>query len=348
MHLRYFSWLHFFYNYDSSHLLIADAFFVRAIQSAKREKMNYKTATPETYESVVSEETRKILVFCSKNEVPLIRKLQAQYPDKTITSGTYHYSCTGPKRHPSFKQFTSAQKSKDARPVFMISTPYADAEFIARVMDANNLPMPYEFLSRATGTWLNYQKDFQISRFYNRVETAATKDDQSLYALLQTDVLSSLFENTHFSFNHFIKFLKSKNAKVILVNRKDHFAQAVMGSVMHATPERSVWTKKSAQKIQAKINAGTVAGTLSRQQQIPDHEVILDKIAASGLDHMKLHTEDFIEDQEGKTKEIAAFIDKSVPSKLAIKDYENGLKEINGLSVDGDAVRRYMIDSLGL
>ncbi len=347
LHLRYFSWLYFFYSYDETHLLIADAFFIRKIQTAKKQKMNYKTATPETYEAVITDDTKKVLVFCTENELGLVKKLQAKYPKKTITSGTYNYSCTGPRRNSTFRPFKSPQKSKAARPVFIISTPYADAEFISKTMSVNGLPVPYEYLSRATGTWLQFHKGFQISRYYNEVEQLYTKD-KNLYGLLQTDVLSNLFENTSFSLARFINFLQTNNAKVILVNSTDHFSQAVMGSIMHNTPERSVWTKINNAKIQSKVDSGTISRVLSKLKQIPDDEAILETIANSNIDHLQINIEDFIANQANHIKEIANFIEKPLDSNPLTQDYEDGLKVITGLSSSEEAVRRYMIDCLGL
>ncbi|UTW60013.1 hypothetical protein KFE96_06815 [Kordiimonas sp. SCSIO 12603] len=347
LHFRYFSWLYLFYSYDETHLLIADPFFIRKVMSAQNRQMRYNLATPETYEQHVTEDIKKILVFCSKDELPLIKKLQTQYPDKIITSGTYSYSCTGPQRNSTFRPYQPASPSKKARPVFFISTPYADAEFISHAMKENNLPMPYEYLGRATATWLKFHKNFQVSRFYNEVERIFSQDD-NLYALLQTDVLSSLFNNTNFSIKRFIKFLLKNEAKVVLVNRKDHFAQAVMASVLHNTPERSVWTKKNKAKINATIDSGTVARTLSHKQNLAEDESLLDEIANSGIEHIRIQMEDFIDNQAKYISEIANLIEKNTLSSITPQDYEAGLQEIHGLSKDGNIVRRYMIDSLGL
>lgn len=347
LQLRYLFWLHFFYTYDETHLLIADPFFIRKIQKAKPEKMKYQVATPDAYESAITDNIKKILVFCTQHEVPLVKKLQAQYPDKIITSGTYGYSCTGKGRQSTFLPFKAPMESRNADLVFMITTPYADGEFIAQLMETNGLPMPYEFFGRAHGTWLKAHKNFQISRYFGEVERRFAKD-KKLFSLLQTDVLKSLFDNTHFSLERFLKFAKKKNAKFILVNRKDHFAQAFMGSLLSTTPERSVWTKKGKTAIGASVDTNVIAQALVQQQQLPKDEEMLDQIAASGIPYMRIEMEDFIKNQTSNIEAIASFIGQPITETVLHKDYAAGTSEITGTKLDGEDMRRYTMDILGI
>ncbi|MEX0297680.1 MAG: hypothetical protein AB3N28_01320, partial [Kordiimonas sp.] len=136
-HVGYWSWVHVLYTYDESHLVVADEWFLDQIRSARPAALKCKTVRPAAYEAALTPDVKKVLVLCEQNELRIVRAIQRDYPDLHVTSGTYGFACVGADRYPRLKEFIRPENKKNPKPVFMLTTPYADGEFIAKSMELN-------------------------------------------------------------------------------------------------------------------------------------------------------------------------------------------------------------------
>jgi len=347
-HLGSWSWLHMLYQYDDTHLLIAGSFFVEHLKRARKKPLLCKTALPSNFDEAITDKIKKVLVFSEHDELAITRKIQREHPHIKVTSGTYGYALTGKDRYPRLKEYKPAKKLEQTnRPVLILSTPYADAEFITNVMAENGLPYFHEYLGRPFATWLLRHRHFQVGRFYGTAEQHYAKNG-TLHYLLQTDVLNSVFDNTSFTLKRFIQYLEVSQAKVILVKRRDTIAQALNGQLLNRTLERSVWTKKNAAPLRCKYLPTDLYGSMHRQNHIVEDEKMLDQIAASRTSTLAVCLENFIEDQSSGLADIAAFLGASLGETIETIDYGAGYEKAPNIVRAPDQFRRELIDRVGL
>jgi len=346
-HISHWSWGHFLYQFDETHLFISDASFIKQLRLARKDTLLCKTAQPDNYRSVNFDSIKKVLVFCCKGELAIIKELQEKYPEIQVTSGTYGYACVGKDRRPRLKQYKPAISGKKSRPLIILSTPYADAEFIANVMEMNGLPYAHEFLARPFSTWMKLQDNFQIARFYNVVEDQYSVDGQ-LPFLLQTDALCSLFENTHFNVERFIAFLKKTDAKIITFSRNNKIEQAAIGQLLSRTAERSVWTKKANKKINGSFRNSDFIGFFEKQKQIDWGVNFFSYITQYSQNILNISLEDFVEDQSANIRVIAKFLEVEVPPSIAEINYETGYENFRDIYPAIVGIKRDLSDRLGL
>jgi len=348
-HLGHWSWMFLLYKYDSTHVLIADRPFLDKVHAARETQLQCKTAEPHDYKDVITDDTRKVLVFCEAGELAIVRQLQVQYPEKLISSGTYGYACVGRDRYSRLHEFKPPVVNQKIKPVVILSTPYADAEFVAKVMAENGMPYAHEYLARPFAAWLGLHKGFQVSRFYNIVEKRYAKEGRLSY-LLQTDVLNSLFDNTHYSLGRFLTYLERTDAKVILVTRKNRMAQAITGQILERTAERSIWTKKASKKIPAKFLKGDFLDCNRRHARILEDETLLDAVDAAPISTMRVCLDDFVKHQQEQIRSIVSFLDYQLvdDGEVVSINYTEGYEAAPTLYPLISAFRQEFIDRLGV
>ena len=346
-HLSHWAWVHSMYQYTDKHLIIADQFFIDKLRNARSKSLTCETVTPATYQAALPGKIKKILVFCQQNELAIVRDIQRKYPDIAVTSGTYSYALVGPNRLSKLREFKPVNPSLSAKPVIMLSTPYADAEFLSAVAVKNGLPGFHEYLARPFATWLQGYRGFQTARFHKIAEQQFSKGGE-FHFLLQTDVLNSLFANTNFSLKRFIRYLADTEAKVILVTDRGKQAQAVRGQLVNRSPERSVWTKKPSKRMVVKYEPADMSGSIQRQSHLAEDEHLLGQIAASEADTMQVCLEDFVAEQAKVLGELAVFFGAKLPEKVETLDYDGGYELASNLLLAPIEYRRHMIDKLGL
>lgn len=346
-HLGHWSWMHILYQYDETHLLIADPFFIDHLHGARPAPLRCKTATAEDYKSVLSDSVKKVLVFLTRGEVALVRRLRREHPDLKVTSGTYGYALTGRDRYPRLKEYMPSSGQVGQAPTILLSTAYADAEFVAKVMEENGLPYVHEHLGRPFASWLQRCEDFQLSRFYEAAARHYGGKD-GLWTLLQTDVLREVFENSSCKVRHFIRFLNQSGARVIFVTRRDHFAQATRWQLVNRSTERSVWTKKPAQKMVCKFLGDDFGGCLQRQSQIRDDEKLLAQIQAGCEQSHSLVLEDFVENQADHMMAMSQFLNLALPDTVKTVDYQAVFETAPMVLPAAETYRAELIDRIGL
>lgn len=347
MHLRHLTWVHVLYLYDETHLLITDSEMADYLNGARKEKLRCQIASPAEYRAAITPDIRKVLVMCENGELRVIRALQAEFPDLHVTSGTYGYMRTGRDRYPRMVKFDRALTLPKAQPVVFLSTPYADAELITKALAENGAPFAHEFLGRYYASWLQLHRPFQVSRFYSGVEKKYAKEGQ-LYYLLQTDVMTALFENTAFKMRHFIKYLHRMDAKVVFIHRKDRLTQAAIAHLLDKTGERSVWTKKLTKKLNTPLKKSACMDSFGFANAIGQGAEMLDNIRAANLNAIDITVEDFATNQEAEMKRIAAFLDVELSEEIKTLPYADAYKATPALHAGADKVRREMLDRLGL
>jgi hypothetical protein len=346
-HVGHWSWFHILYSYNDTHLVIADKPFLDQLRRARKVNLQCRLASPENYQEEITDKIQKVLVFCQEKELAIVRDIQEKHPKVKVTSGTYGYALIGKDRYPRLKEFKAPVARKFSTPVLLLSTPYADAEFIANSLAENGLPYFHEYLARPFATWLQRHKHFQVTRFYEAAESHFAKD-KPLHCLLQTDVMRSLFDHSSFSLGRFVRYLKASQAKVILVTRQDKVAQAVNGQLLYRTAERSVWTKKPKKKLQPSYIPEDMPGSARRQLGIGEDERLLGQIAASDVSTLQLELEDFVADQRGGLEKIAAFLGEKLSDHPVLLEYEAGYDTATDLPMAVKEYRRELVDRLGI
>lgn len=346
-HLSHWTWVHFFYLYSEKHLLIADDFFLERVHSARKKPLVCKTSSASNYEDAITGDIEKILVFCQSGELQLVRRLQRKYPNITVTSGTYGYACVDASRKPKLVPFQAPGCETPAGQTVMLSTPYADAEFIAQSMAQNNMPHCHEYLGRPFAIWLKHHKNFQIARFFDGAMQSFGKDGK-LPTLLQTDVLRSVFENTNFSLGKLLRHLKKINAKVIVVQREDKIMQAVTAQLLERTAERSVWTNRPKKKLGTPFQLSDLHHCLERYSGLQEDVSIIDQVIASGIQVHQVTLEAFISNQEESLNKVADFLEISLPKPASSLDYFSAYDNAQGVMPAAATFKRAMIDKAGL
>lgn len=346
-HVGYWSWIHVLYLYDESHLLIADEWFIDRVRKARPAALKCQTARPDAYETAITADIKKVLVFCAEGELALVRKLQAEYPAIQTVSGTYGFACVGKDRYPRLKEFQEPFKGAAVKPTFILSTPYADAEFVTSAMTHNGMPPTVEYLARPFSTWLAMQKNFQISRFYNTVRRHYVKDG-ALSWHMQTDVLQALFQHSAYSLKRFARDLKRLDANVIFVSRGGQWAQAVTAQLLHRTGERSVWTKSPKKKIKSVREQGDLFGCLEWEEDIRAGDACLKELESLLPQSLHINLEEFIKDQTGSLQKIANFTGASLGEAVEPLDYAAGYETAADIPRLITRLQRELIDRLGL
>lgn len=347
--VRYWTMYHIIYQYDASHLIIADRFFINFLQQVDTKVLKCQTATPDDYTSSITDDIKKVLVLCQAGELALVKNIQAEYPGLHVTSGTYGYMLTSRDRYPrlvKFERHVPAPKPA-LKPVIFLTTPYADGEFVAKLMSQNGLPAPHEYLARPFAAWLQVHKGFQISRFQRYAEARYGKGG-AFYQLLQTDVLDSLFKNTAFSLSRFMRYLERSRAKVVVVKRRDTLMQAITSQLLGRTAERSVWTKTPSKKLHTPAIAGDVLASFQHMAALDGANELIDTVKAAHVECLQVTFEDIVAEQEVGLQKIAAFLGVDLPDMIEKIPYIDGYKTAEGLHPSAEAIRYEMLDRLGL
>jgi len=346
-HLTHCTWFNAVNSLGENHLVITEDFLIKRLQNQRKKNTACKLATPDDFSDAIGANTKKVLVFCLKNELAIVRAIQKDHPKIEVTSGTYGYAMFGRDRLPKLHEFTSASAHPIAAPVIMLATRHADAEFIAKSMEKNGLPYFHEYLGRHYATWVRAHRSFQMARFCDTMDRRYSADGKTHY-LLQTDVLHSMFLNTSFSLDRFVRYLERSHAKVILVSRRDKLTPAVNGQLLNRSEERSVWTKKPSKNIAVKYRADDMSGCVERQQLLASEENILATVAASKATTMEICLEDFIEDQPAGLASLAAFTETTLKQPMAMLDYDQGYELAPDLVLAPAEYKRQLVDKLGL
>jgi len=346
-HLSHWSWVHRLYQYSDKHLLIADDFFLDRLHGAREKPLACKTSPVNGCEDAVTDGIQKILVFCQLGELQLVRDLQRKFPNVVVTSGTYGFALTDTSRLAKLRPFQPPAATFASGQVVMLSAPYVDAEFVAHSMAENGMPYCHEYLGRPFIRWLRHHKYFQITRFFDSAMQNFGKDGQ-LPTLLQTDVLRSVFENTSFSFDKLLKYLKKMDARVIIVRREDKIMQAVTAQLLERTAERSVWTNKPKKKLGTPFQDNDVHECLERHSGAARDDGILDQIATSGLNVHQVTLEAFMLNQEEGLRDIAGFLGMGLAQSPNVLDYFSAYENAPGVMPGAATFKRAMIDKTGL
>jgi hypothetical protein len=346
-HLGHTSWMRFLYKYNDSHLLIADSFFLDAVRRAKKARLAIHLASVDDWQDAIDENIKKILVFTQRDELAVVREIHARYPDMHVTSGTYQFMVSGQKRQMKMRPYPSAKFVKPKQPLLIISTPYANAEFVAKAMDSAGMPFAYEYFSRALGTWLERFDRFQVARYFAVVMRNFTKQGR-ISTLVQTDVLSSVMASGNLSVRRLKSFLKATNAKVILVNRRDHFAQAGEGQLLNRSAERSMCSLRLGARIDDAYQPTDITGCLARLKAIKEGEQLLSDLAASDLNTHSICIEEFVADQQAGLEKISEQFGWQRPVDYEELDYVAPYNEKPGMSTVATKFRRELSDRAGI
>jgi len=347
LHLGHWSWRYVLHRYDDSHLIVADTFFLRHLRSAGNSQLHCRTALPQDYRGAVTDEIKKVLVFCQRDELQIIRELRAEHPQVQVISGTYGYALVGRDRYPRLKPFLPPT-GKLWQPVnIILSSASAEAEFVAKVMDENGMPYFHEYFGRPFITWLQHHEGFQVSRFYDAALQHFSKGGP-LNLLLQMDVLNSIFENTPFKPGHFIRFLEKVQAKVVVVTARDEMMQVCRGQLFNRSIERSAWTKSSKRKITAHYKDGDLLGCMIRQGQLAKDTEFLSQAVTADTDTLSICLEDFRDDQQAYITRLAEFFGEAVPENFKSVDYLSGYTNAKKVLPAATEFKRELHDRLGL
>lgn len=346
-HVGYWSWVHVLYLYDETHLLIADEWFIDRVRNARPAPLKCQVARPDQFSVAVTDNIQKVLVFTERNELSIVRKLQAEHEGLHVTSGTYGFACVGKDRYPRLKVFQTPKLPKELKTTVILSTPYCDAEFVTKAMEQNGLMHSVEYLARPFSTWLERHKGFQITRFFHAAAHHYARDGK-LFWHMQTDVLEALFKNTPYSLRHFVKDIQRMGAKVIFVSRDDRWTQSVTAQLLHRTTERSVWTKSPSKNIKSVRERGDFTGCLDWFDTLDAGCAMLsdiEKLLPASI-HVKL--QDFITDQPAGLKVISDFLNEPIGDEIACLDYNEAYDKAADVSRLTDLFQRELIDRLGI
>jgi len=346
-HVSHWSWVHILYTYDDSHLLIADDWFISELRTARPDTLSLRTAKPHNYQDAITDKIKEVLVFCEEGELALVKKIQAEHPELHVTSGTYGFACVGVDRYARLKAFAPQTRGRKIVPTLILSTPYADAEFVTNVMTKAGMPETCEYMGRPFESWLKLHKNFQVTRYYATTKDFYVKKKQ-LSWLMQTDVLQAVFDNTSYSLKRFIADLNRLGAKVVLVSRKRTSVQAVTAQVFARTAERSVWTKSPTKKIISNYEDGDFTGCIKWEQDIQSGQAILDAVAARVSGTMPIVLEDFIMDQGKYITKIAQYLGYELSGEPEPEDYIAGYETTPHTHTISMRFQRELIDRLGL
>lgn len=349
-HIGHWSWVHLMYRFTPKHLIVADFEFVQFLRSARADKLPCPIITPDEIDGLDQTGIEKILVFLRMHEVPTVRKLEAMYPEATVCSATYGFSCVGPNRTPKFAKLSERPKGVQHKTLFL-STAYSGIEFVGAAMGQKGMPVPHEFFARPLIRWLERHRGFQPLRFLAEIERRfTTKEGEAPIQILQMDVLAALLKHSNLSLSRFIKFLDAQDIKIVSLRRHDKLAQVAEAQLLDYTAERSVWTKKPTKKLQNKIEQVPFGACVSRLDKLQQEEALLATIEEALLPSkiLKLTFEDFVTDQPAGLTSIAEHIGFSAPTDANNMSYLAGYETAPDIRRLTDVVVRQFIDGIGV
>ncbi len=347
-HMGYMTWLHVLYGYDDKHLFIADEDILQRAKGARKVPLRCRLATPEDYRSSLTDNIRKILVFCRSGELGIVKELIRKYPKRVVTSGTYGFSLVGADHYPLLIPFRNRKPLPAIKErMVLLSTSYADAEFLSRLLHKNGGPDFQEFLGRQHATWMQQHRPFQISRFMDQVHRRFAANG-TLAVHLQADVLTALMDNTPLTIDRLVDYWRGTGTRVVLVKRRDRMFQAILGQILNRTAERSVWTKKPSRLLEVKYNNEDFIGYLRRSSSLLDEEALLDGISSSAVETLDIHMEDVISAPQEGLEALASFLGIKLNDTFEAIDYFSGYESAPHLLAVHDQLRRDWIDRVGL
>lgn len=346
-HVGYWSWVHVLYLYDESHLLIADEWFIDRVRNARPAPLKCQVARPDQCSDAVTDNIQKVLVFTERNELSIVRMLQAKHEGLHVTSGTYGFACVGKDRYPRLKEFQTPKLPKELKTTIILSTPYCDAEFVTKAMEQNGLMHSVEYLARPFSTWLERHKDFQITRFFYTAAQHYTRDSK-LFWHMQTDVLEALLRNTSYNLKHFVQDIQRLGAKVIFVSRDDRWTQSVTAQLLHRTTERSVWTKSPNKNIKSVRERGDFIGCLDWSDTLDMGAAMLADIEKQLPASLHIKLQDFIADQQAGLKAISGFLGEPLNEDIVPLEYNEAYEKAADVSRLTELFQRELIDRLGI
>lgn len=347
-HMRYLTWIVILYGYDDKHLLISDADIIEKVDGARKAKLRCRVAPTDDYKASITPGLKKVLVMCRSGELQIIKDLKREHPNLTISSGTYGFSLVGADRYPRLIPFGSSSKKASVKSsLLLLSTSYADAEFISAVSRENKGPVFYEFLNRHHATWIEEHRPFQIGRFLDQAVWRFTKE--GVFAVhVQCDVLTALLKNTPLTLERLLQYWQNTGTKVVLVNRRDHVFQSTIGQILNKSTERSVWAKKASRQILAKYQSNDFVGCQRRMHALKEEEALLDEVAGSSLATLNVEMEDFIKDQKAGFQKLAAFWGLESQGSIQTLNYFDGFDDAPNLLDAHASIRGEWIDRAGV
>lgn len=347
-HMGYMAWVHVLYGYDDKHLFVSDEDILQRVKGARKAPLRCRLAPPEDYQSSITDNIKKILVFCRSGELGIVKELTRKYPKRVVTSGTYGFSLVGADHYPFLIPFGSRKPLPTIKErMVVLSTSYADAEFLGQLLHKNGGPNFQEFLGRQHGTWMQQHRPFQISRFMDQVSRRFAASG-TLAVHLQADVLMSLFDNTSLTLDRMVDYWRRTGTRVVVVKRRDRMFQAILGQILSRTAERSVWTKKPSRLLEVQYNNGDFIGYLRRSSLLLDEEALLNDILSSAVETLDIHMEDVISAPQEGLETLASFLGIKLNDTFEAIDYFSGFEAAPHLLAAHDQVRRDWIDRVGL
>jgi len=349
LHVREWNLRHYLVRLDNSHVIVADDEFLSYLSGVKTQS-GLRQRQAKGFDGKVADAVKTVIVFCCDGEEQLVRALRARYPKRKIISGSHELLAIGPQRRPVLSPKLSENVTRP-QPLIILSTPYADAEFLTVLLQENSDIKIPEYLGRPLISWSALSSGFQPTRLYDRLVRRFASDDK-MPMLLQTDVLAAVFKNTSWSMERFVRLCHRYGAKIVTLRTNEPFQQACYGELMDRSMLRSIWQAPLKQPLAVNAKHVGLQNTLKRLDGLAEHQLFLDDIESRLGDCLSLTAGQLIEAPEEHTAKVLEFfgldVSGDVSGDVVSVNRQERYQRLEAFENKKLLLRRNLHDRLGL
>lgn len=345
-HIAEWGWPHAFRGLDGECLVVCEEDFLNRLRKLPG-NISCALIRRDDFSLAYAEEYKRVLVFIASGEMDLVSDIQKAYPDKLVVSAIHEFSLVNRDRLARLKVVRSTPPECEAGPVVLLSTPNSGAEMLSLLFEENGLLSPWEYIGRPFISLSELYKDID---FFTLVKNAAeryrTADGMSY--LFQTDVLKALFDNTNFTQQQFVRWLKDEDARVIVMRNSDSISQAGMSGILMSTYSRSSWTMKTKPTLKGGLKPSQFEACMQALVHLKDGEKLLDDITTELLSVYDIQYEDFARNMEDVFAAVCDYLGYTIHEDFSFKKVKQKQELGQGLRQNCHNFQSELIDRIGL
>lgn len=300
-----------------------------------------------TYQGKVPPKITRVLVFCRKGELQLVRKLQQKYPGKTIVSGTYEFSLLRKDGMPAVENIPSAGLGSSSSPLVILSAPYGTADYLNHLVSNATGTQFQEHLGRPMLDWMNLADGFQASRFFANAERAASGATPFATQVL-TDVLDMMLECTPVTLERIVSALNARQAKVLLLRHPARFDHAFASELLERSRLRYLAQAPAGKPHQVNPRRVTMQAALRWSKALLNQEATLEKLGGALENVLEIQAEDLVQQPERELARATEFCGLSLDEDQRVQTVSDYRRPVKGLDAFTLPMKRQLIDRFGV
>lgn len=289
------------------------------------------------------------LVLMPRGEHAMVRDLRAKHPDRPIVSVQYEMAPLIVQQDFRMQmKGTPKPATHKSFPFILLSTPGADSGYVASLLAGAGYPNAIELLTPAHVAAANWARDFSPARVLGSARRWRKSTHPPMALHIQADVLFGLIDAGVLDSEMVHKWLVAQETPILYVSRRDKLFQTGLYRAMYGRAFRSFLDAPPKRPPELK----TVEGPTGAFETIAQLSAMEERMEAwlkpvEGQVKMFLF-EDALEEPGRLLEELALSLGKPKLPEGKVPSYLEKLAERAWLLDEARALRRNLIDRLGL